>query len=163
MGIEMLSSLEDPNLREMCVCFSIYIIVFYIIKALANREIHLKRRMSAYQHSHLSSKEEVSLKRNILDNIRLDEIRKYEQSQSDMTTRDKLDHLKHERERLRVPPSEPTPVSPTAPPPDHAPSTPRSRTNGPTPYLHRRLPEAVEAEKRRAEAQTPEETPESKP
>jgi hypothetical protein len=99
--------------------------------------------MLAYQEDQLSARDEVSLKRNVFDRIDPVTIQKYQTESEDMSVRDRLDHLKHEKERLQGKNEAESSVVPSTS------SEQPARTSGPTPYLRQRLPEAVEAERRR--------------
>jgi len=111
--------------------------------------------LKAYQADQLSGRDELTLKRNVFDRLDAESISKYESSKHEMTIREKLDHLKHERERMggNTDSNHPSPQVPTQSATD---ATLHQKTGS----QRQRLPEAIEAERRRAEATA--KAPESK-
>lgn len=102
--------------------------------------------MKGWDQSRLTAEQDRLLRVNIFEHLDSKAIYKLESEKHDMTIRDRLEHLKNEQERTgsESPTAAneavqgPTPTSPSV-------ATP----SGPTPYLRQRLPEAVEAERRR--------------
>lgn len=106
--------------------------------------------MQGYVSERLTGKDMVSLRRNVFNKLDADAIVKHEQAKRDLTAREKLEHLQHEKELIsgKKRKSEPQGAAST----HEAASTTLEGTSPPA-VIHRpRLPEAVEAERRRAAA-----------
>ena len=114
--------------------------------------------MRAYDADLLTSKEIALLRVNVFEKLDAKAIQKQELEKHDLSVKDRIEHLKNEQQRLHgSKPSEASVAEPVhhTPPSSHSQST---RPTGRTPYLGQRLPEAVEAERRRSEhhaAETP--------
>lgn len=98
------------------------------------------------------------LRLNILDRLDVAGVQAYEAEKRDLSLRDKLEHLKSEKERAMKAigintPSTDNPSTPEVPPAE-IPAHTAPKLSGPTPYLHKRLPEAIEAERKRNEAKS---------
>ena len=103
--------------------------------------------MLAEVNNELSARDQLSLRRNIFEKLSSDVILKQEIQRQEMTAKDKIEHLKNERERLsktQPKPSSSSPQSPASAPSD-TPTTSKPSHTSP----RQRLPEAIEAERRR--------------
>lgn len=88
----------------------------------------------------------------MFDRLDPEEIKNFEASKHDSETRERLEHLHIEKERVQSPnatSNEEYHASSSSP--SHL-SANTHKTHGPTPYLRQRLPEAIEAERRRNES-----------
>lgn len=113
--------------------------------------------MLAHDAGRLSYEEDNLLRENVMHKLDTGAVYKHEAEKHDMSIRDRLEHLKSEQERTKS--SSLTSATDGSTPSSS--STPAIvHPSGPTPYLRQRLPEAVEAERRRTSS-APEPTPSS--
>lgn len=119
--------------------------------------------MLARDAGRLTFNEENLLRENVLHKLNTTAIYQQEAEKHDMSIRDRLEQLKSEQERTKE--YSPAPAAESSQAPSYPPSstTPVIHPTGPTPYLRQRLPEAVEAERRRTASPTDSAPPESAP